>query len=87
MKLKCVNNVGKKSFILDVTDINDSRLYFHFMVKLPESLPDGEFTYYLYDDDMKECFGQGILQVGDYVNKNTTKYTKPNGTGYKQYNG
>lgn len=73
------------SFILDVTDINDSRLYFHFMTKIPEGYPDGEYNYYLYDDDMKECYGQGLLQIGNYENKNTTKYTN-NGT-YKQYNG
>ena len=85
MKLRFYNNVSKQSFILDATDINDSRLYFHFMVKIPEGLPDGEYEFQLMDDDMKETYGQGLAQIGNYDN-NAKKYNKPNG-GIKQYQG
>lgn len=83
MKLQFYNNVSKQSFIVDATDINDSRLYFHFMVKIPEGFPDGEYEYQLMDDDMKETYGQGLAQIGDYQSNN--KEYIENKNGYKQY--
>lgn len=85
MKLKCINNTDKTEFTLYVDDFKDSRTYWHFQIKVPEGYADGEYTFYLYDDDMENCYGQGIMQIGDYeINKTT--YTKDE-NGYKQYNG
>lgn len=85
MTLKLTHNVTKKEYTFDVTDANDSRLFYHFSTfQLTEVMNEGTYGYKLYDKDDKEV-ATGILQIGDYKN-NTTQYTKQE-NGYKQYNG
>lgn len=85
MTLKLVNNVSKKEYEFQVTDLEDSRMYYHFenFVLLNE-MYDGEYNYFLYDNNNK-LVAQGILQIGDYVPEHTTYDNKD--VKYKQYNG
>lgn len=86
MKLVLKNNVGKIESEYQVTDLNDSIMYFHFEnFVLQENLPSGEYDYSLYDDD-NVLVAQGIAQIGDYNPESTKTYEKNKQT-YKQYNG
>lgn len=84
MKFKAVNNTDKTEFTIFVDDCHDSRLFWHFKVKLPEGYADGEYTYYVYTDDMKECVAQGIMQIGNYDIKDKKVYARDE-KGYIQY--
>ena len=83
MVLKFTNNTTKQEWNLDVTDTNDSRMFYHFDIILPEGMPDGEYTYILLDDDTPKA--SGLLQVGEYIPDNNT-YTAQTQNGYIAYN-
>lgn len=83
MIIKLTNNVDKNGFELSVNDYGDSRLYLHFSVIVPEGYPDGEYNAELWDDDKKNCFWTGLIQIGDYKPDNK-KYIKER-NGHKQY--
>lgn len=81
MTLKLVNNVTKKEYEFEVTDENDSRLYWHFEdLELEENMDDGEYDYLLYDDE--ELVAQGLCQIGEYTPEHS-QYENDN--NYKQY--
>lgn len=83
MKLVLKNTVDKKEYFFNnMEDINDSKMFFHFNIKLPTNMPDGSYEYTLYDGDVKLAFG--VAQVGDYRQVNTA-YTKNN--EFVQYKG
>ena len=85
MTLKLTNNVSKKEYVYDVTDENDSILYYHFEnFVLDDNMDDGEYNYLLFDDKNK-VVAQGLLQIGDYVPEHTAY--ENNDVKYKQYNG
>ena len=83
MVLKLTNNVSKKTYEYTVNDLEDSTLYYHFdNFVLEENLSDGEYTYFLYDDEEK-LVAQGLLQVGNYESEHKTYSKEEN--NYKQY--
>lgn len=83
MKLKFVNTVDKKEYYFDnLEDINDSKMFFHFNIKLVSGMPDGSYEYTLYDGNTKLAIG--VVQIGDYKQVNTA-YTKNN--TFIQYKG
>lgn len=84
MIIKYVNNVTHKEYKASVNDIGDSRLYFHFLLTVPEGVDDGEYSCYLFDENEENCFWTGLIQVGDYKQTNK-KYD--NKKEIKQYNG
>lgn len=84
MKLKIKNNYNKKEYEYTAFDIKDSRNYYHFSIKLNGQEDEGEYTYFLLDDDGK-LLSSSLLQIGDYQRNNTT-YTNDN-NGFKVYNG
>ena len=85
MKLKLTNNVSKIESVYDVTDVGDSMLYYHFEnFVLDGGLPDGEYSYLLFDDK-NTVVAQGLCQIGDYEREETTIYDNNKPT-YKQYN-
>lgn len=87
MVLKFKNSLDKKVYTFSqITDINDSKMFFHFNIQLPEGMPDGSYTYALYDDNNVQI-ANGQAQVGDFKGKAeaTTAYTKNN--EFIQYNG
>lgn len=89
MIFRLENNVTKKKYEFAVEDIGNSTLYYHFNMSLTEKVDDGEYNYWLYDDEETNLLAQGICQIGDYVppTGSTTVYTKENKDTYIQYNG
>ena len=87
MKLILKNNVDKKEYEFSVVDLEDSGMFWHFKINLVSGMPDGEYSYFLFDDDEKQV-AEGLLQVGDYTIKEQEQpvYTN-NNTEYIQYNG
>jgi hypothetical protein len=87
MKLILKNNVDKKEYEFSVTDLEDSGMFWHFNINLVDGMPDGEYSYVLYDNDNKQV-AEGLLQIGDYEIKQQEQpvYTN-NNNEYIQYNG
>lgn len=86
MKLIFKNNVDKKEYEFSVVDLEDSGMYWHFNINLVSGMPDGEYSYVLYDDDNKQV-AEGLCQIGDYTIKPQEQHTYNNNTEYVQYNG
>lgn len=84
MVLKLVHNLTKKEYEFVAFDILDSRIFYHFSIRLKEEMDEGEYNYYLLDDDGK-VLSQSVLQIGDYQ-RNDKVYTTEN-NGFKSYNG
>lgn len=76
MKLILNNNLTKVKLTYNVTDFHSSNIFFHFELRLQDNLedirvediPEGEYSYFLYDGDKKVA--EGLLQIGDYVKEN-----------------
>lgn len=76
MELRLTNTLSLSAWTFEVTDIGDYRLYYHFEdFQLPDGIPDGQYTYELWDSE--EMKGKGLLQIGDYKN-NAEKYDTDN---------
>lgn len=70
MQLTLKHNVTKKEVTIDLVDLADSNLFYHFdEVYLPEGMDDGEYDYTLYSDEGK-IVSVGLCQIGDYQNEN-----------------
>lgn len=86
MKLKLVNNLSKTVYELNnLTGNSNSNLFYKLNVSLPANIEEGEYNYYLYDDNDVEL-AKGLAQVGDYAPEKKT-YTQQNNNGFIQYNG
>lgn len=88
MKLILKNNVDKKEYEFTVTDLGDSVMFYHFEnIQLPNGIVDGEYSYFLYDND-NNLVAQGLAQIGDYVPSTGDQktYTSQD-NNYLQYNG
>lgn len=86
MQLDLVSNISKNAFLLDVIDLNDSALFYHFNINLFEGMEDGEYTYYLKDDD--KVLATGLVQIGDYKrDENVNTEYNDNNNGYIVYDG
>lgn len=81
MILTLTNTVTKQGLDIEVTDIQDSRLFYHFNLELPQKMDEGSYTYTLRDDDT--ILATGLCQIGDYKAENTTY--KTNGNTIKYY--
>ena len=87
MKLTFKNNTDKKSYDFNVTDLRDSGMFYHFdSITLPSGMPDGEYSYFLYDEDGKQV-AEGLCQIGDYQLKPQEHTVYNNNNEYLQYNG
>lgn len=84
MRLHLYNNFNKKEYDLDAFDVKDTRNFYHFSVKLPKGIQDGEYTYTLYGDD-DEVLASSLLQIGEYTPSNTTYVN--NNNEYTVYEG
>ena len=85
MILELVNNLDKSRVQLTINDPQFSRLFISGTVQLPEGLSDGEYTYFLTDNN--NILAQGLLQIGNYVQPDKTEYTISANTEYIQYQG
>lgn len=87
MTLKMTNTVSKKEYEFNVTDMNDSKMYYHFKnLTLESGMDDGSYEYNLLDND-NNLVAQGVLQIGDYVPQKTVYNENGNNNPYKIYNG
>ena len=86
MKLILKNNVDKKEYEFSVTDLEDSGMFWHFHINLPNGMPDGEYGYFLYDENDKEV-AEGLVQIGYYEIKEQEQSVYNNNQEYIQYNG
>lgn len=84
MLLKLIHNLTKKEYEFPAFDIKDSRNFYHFSLRLKSKMPEGEYTYTLYDDKGVEL-ASSLLQIGEYTPSNRI-YTTDN-NGYKCYEG
>lgn len=83
MTLKLQNTVDKREyFFYNLEDINDSKMFFHFNIRLEAGMPDGSYEYTLIDNNA--VVARGNVQVGEYTQTNTA-YTKNN--EFIQYKG
>ena len=86
MKLIFINSVDKKEYEFSVTDLEDSKLYYHFNnFELPNDIDDGQYDYFLYDSE-DELVAQGLVQIGTYESDHKVYSKEPKQT-YKQYQG
>lgn len=86
MKLRLKNNVDKKEYEFNVEDLEDSGMFYHFHINLLNGMPDGEYGYFLYDENNKKV-AEGLLQVGDYTIREQEQPVYNNNQEYIQYNG
>lgn len=71
MILKLTNNVTKEEYTWEVVDECKSGHFWVFSITLPDGIPDGEYSYELYNDTMSRI-ASGLCQVGEHVNNNQT---------------
>lgn len=83
MTFRIKNDVTKQVFEYPSFDIQDSRIFYHFSIRLNGNEPEGNYTYYLLDDDGK-ILSQSMLQIGDYEPQNTVYR---NNNNFIEYNG
>lgn len=77
-----INSVTKQEWNYTVEDANKYRDYYLFEgLQLQEGMPDGEYTYNLWDSDV--IVSTGLMRIGDYKANNKT-YDKGK-SGYKYY--
>ena len=82
MKLIIKNGITHKNFEYNVTDLNESSIYYTFNLNIPEEMDDGEYEYTLKDDGEK-ILATGLMRVGDY--KQNNKQYINNKDKYLQY--
>ena len=82
MKLIIKNGITHKNFEYNVTDLNESSIYYTFNLNIPEEMDDGEYEYTLKDDGEK-ILATGLIRVGDY--KQNNKQYINNKDKYLQY--
>lgn len=83
MKFIIKNNITHKEFEYNVTDLNESSIFYTFSINIPDSLDDGEYDYILKDNEDK-IVATGLMRVGDYEHKNT-QYNNNKDKKYIQY--
>lgn len=85
MKLRLKNNVDKKEYEFTVEDLEDSGMFWHFNINLYENMNDGEYSYFLYDED--NLVAEGLLQIGNFEISVEEQHTYNNENNYIQYQG
>ena len=69
MKLLLKNGITHKEFEYNVTDLNESSIYYVFNINIPDSIYDGEYEYTLKDNEGK-IVATGLMRVGNYKQEN-----------------
>ena len=82
MLLKLYNTLTKKSYEFIVNDTGNSNINYKINLKLESGMPEGEYSYKLYDNN--KLVSRGLCMIGDYVPQTTT-YNKTE-DNYIQYN-
>ena len=63
------NGITHKNFEYNVTDLNESSIYYTFNLNIPEEMDEGEYEYTLKDDGEK-ILATGLMRVGDFKQEN-----------------
>ena len=82
MLLKLYNTLTKKSYEFIVNDTGNSNINYKINLKLESVMPEGEYSYKLYDNN--KLVSRGLCMIGDFIPE-ITSYTITN-NGYIQYN-
>ena len=82
MLLKLYNTLTKKSYEFIVNDTGNSNINYKINLKLESGMPEGEYSYKLYDNN--KLVSRGLCIIGDFKPQTTT-YTKTE-DNYIQYN-
>ena len=64
MTLKITNNVTKSQYSYNVTDKDDSGIFYHCTVQLKGDEEEGDYDYELTDGD--NVLSTGLLRIGDF---------------------
>ena len=83
MKLYIKNGITHKEIEYNVTDLNESSIYYVLNINIPDSLDDGEYEYTLKDDGEK-ILATGLMRVGDFKQENK-EYNNNKDNKYIQY--
>lgn len=85
MTFRIQNQITKRVFTFEVTDLEDSRQYHHFSLQFDEDMNEGEYFYELFDEGGSRV-SNGTLQIGDYTEENKDYNSTGNGE-IRQYQG
>ena len=77
------NGITHKEIEYNVTDLNESSIYYVFNINIPDSIDDGEYTYVLKDNEDK-IVATGLIRVGDFKQENK-EYNNNKDKKYIQY--
>lgn len=89
MTIRIENEVTHKIYNFEnLTDREDSRLFYHFDITLFEGMDDGIYDYTLLDED-DNVKATGLFAIGDFKAEKTeyTGNTVSEHGGYIQYSG
>ena len=81
MLLKLYNTLDKKTYSFTVNDIGNSNINFKVSFTLEAGMPDGEYSYKLFDNN--KIVSRGLCIIGDFK-PDVTTYAKTE-NGYIQY--
>ena len=77
------NGITHKEIEYNVTDLNESSIYYVFNINIPDSIDDGEYEYTL-KDDVDKILATGLIRVGDFKQENK-EYNNNKDKKYIQY--
>ena len=82
MLLKLYNTLTKKSYEFILNNTGNSNINYKINLKLESDMPEGEYSYKLYDNN--KLVSRGLCMIGDFKPETTT-YNKTE-DNYIQYN-
>lgn len=83
MTLRITNNVTKSQYVYDVTDKNDSGLFYHCTVQLKGDEEEGDYDYELMDGE--NTLSTGLLRIGNFAQTDNKVYEDNDKKGYTIY--
>lgn len=73
----------KSQYAYDVTDKNDSGLFYHCTVQLKGDEEEGDYDYELMDGE--NTLSTGLLRIGDFAQTDNKVYEDNDKKGYTIY--
>ncbi len=81
MYIRLYSQYTKKTHTIPVDNAVSDSMFHKLDIHLPNGMEDGIYNYELYDDET--IIANGMMQVGDFENNNTSYTVEHN--GYQQY--
>jgi len=82
MYIKLYSQYSKKTHTIPVDNAGTDSMFHKLDIRLPINMEDGIYNYELCNDD-DNIIANGMMQVGDFENNNTSYTVEHN--GYQQY--